>query len=249
MSLFTGFFSAVLTLVSPATFAYVVPGSPTSSLDKPLVILDPGHGGDDPGAHIQGVIEKDLCLAIAKRLKADLERRGVPTRLSRESDVSLPLDQRVAESGQWQHAIFISLHMNQMWHQAKPHGIIVYSYGREEIAEKKPGLKLPPLAPPSSELARQSARLGDRIARQFRKRGFKARGVVKTDYYVLKNPNHPSVLVELGFLTNPSERRRLAQTGYQNKLSETLSNGIESFLRDREVATMTAALDASGSRR
>src|SRR5581483_7927787 len=142
-----------------------------------------------------------------------------------------------------------SLHMNQMWRQAKPHGIIVYSYGREEIAEKKPGLKLPPLPPPSAELARQSARLGDQIARSFRKRGFKARGVVRTDYYVLKNPNHPSVLVELGFLTNPSERRKLAESAYQKKLSETLSKGIESFLKDRQITTMTASLGAPEAKR
>ena len=241
MSIFAGLFAGALAaLCAIPGNAYQAPGA-SISRRQPIVILDPGHGGDDPGAHIQGVVEKELCLTFAKRLKADLERRGISVWLTRESDMTLPLDQRVQLSRQWDRAVYVSLHANQAWHLSKARGLIVYSYGKEVIAEKKPGLKLPPLAAPPADLERQSARLGDLLARRLRDRGLKAKGVIRTDYYVLKNPAHPSVLIELGFLTNPGERHRLVEAKYQEKLSTILAGGIDTFVHGPTFEPMTAS--------
>lgn len=238
MSVFLGLFAA-LALGAPCS-AFVSPGGPAAHRSLPIILLDPGHGGDDPGAHIQGVVEKDLTLAFAKRLKADLERRGMIVALTRDADTTLPLDQRVGWSEQWQNAIYVSLHANQVWHYSKAHGLIVYSYGKEVIAEKRPGLKLPPLSAPGRDLERESAQLGNLLARRLRSGGLKTKGVVRTDYYVLKNPKHPSVLIELGFLTNPAERRKLVEAKYQEKISSVLAAGIDRYLEGPATEAMTA---------
>jgi len=113
--------------------------------------------------------------------------------------------------------------------QQKAHGIIVYSYGTSH-RDKKPGLKLPPLAAAARRLQEESARLGEIFAPRISPPRLQSQGRRTTDYYVLKNPSHPSVLVELGFLTNPTERRKLTQPAYQKKLSDILAKGIEAYL-------------------
>jgi len=97
MSVFAALFMILgLGLRPPApTLSPKAPPPPGQALDPPR----PGHGGEDLEPVIQGVMEKELCLSFAHRLKAELERRGISARLLRDKDVTLPLDQRVPKAG------------------------------------------------------------------------------------------------------------------------------------------------------
>lgn len=208
---------------------------------RPAVILDPGHGGSDLGAVIKGRREKDICLSVALKLQKSLDRPGGPGAiLTRRSDVYIPLDRRVAAGSSRDSAVFLSLHANET-RDRKERGIMVYSFGHSWKAPKSRRLRVPPLPSPSDEAAREGAILADMIARSLKAGGFRVSGVARTDYYVLKNPNHPSVLVELGFLSNPKERRSLGDPAYQKRLADTLARGLAAYLARQNRRQWTAS--------
>jgi len=98
------------------------------------IVIDAGHGGDDLGAVVKGVREKDIALVVALKLRARL--KGLPVLLTRDSDRYVPLDKRVVDSVDGNGAVFISIHLNEV-RSKKVSGATVYSYGPER-GRKKP---------------------------------------------------------------------------------------------------------------
>jgi len=199
---------------------------------RPTFILDPGHGGDDLGAVVGGKREKDIALAISLKVKKRLEALGeTGVKLTRADDRFITLDQRVDDAQEWSGNLFVSLHLNQVRYK-KPHGITVYAFGKESF--KSPKLKrhknVPPLAPPPKELARQSSAFADSIVASLRAQGLRVDAPAKAGFYVLKNPTVPSVLIELGYLSNPQEAARLNDPVYQDRLADALAVSLESYL-------------------
>ena len=226
---------------SPAT-----PPTPEESVGDRAVILDPGHGGDDLGAVSGSWREKDIALAIARRVKQKLEALGhTPVKLTRDADVFVPLNKRIDESVEWDGLAFISLHLNQV-RSKKPQGITVYAFGRQTVRlpRRHRHSKVPPLPAPPKDEARASADLARALVQSLRAQGFRVDPPAKAGFYVLKNPRLPSVLVELGYLSNPQERARLSDPAYQDRLAEAVAVSLRSYSLS-SAATSTPQL-ASG---
>ena len=223
---------AVLAAPSAAMFSSApVPHAP----GRPVlpVVIDAGHGGTDMGAVVKGVREKDIALAVALKLKARLKR--LPVLLTRDSDKNVPLDKRVVDSVDGNGAVFVSIHLNAV-RSAKASGATVYSYGPERGRGKPRPRRHPsiqPLPAPPRVAASESEFLARSMAKTMRAAGIDVE-TAKSDFFVLKNPAQPSVLVELGFLSNPEEAAKLAGAAYQNLLVECMAKAIEEYATERE---------------
>ncbi len=199
------------------------------------IILDPGHGGIDYGGVVNGVKEKHLALDLALQVKERLAKRALEVKLTRETDERVMLDKRVVDAVDWNGAVFVSLHFNKEKNK-KANGMIVYTYGPEK---RKPWRKLahptvrPMPAPPQGQ-ADESARLGRAFAKALRAQGHRVE-VGKADYYVLKNPSQPSVLLELGYLTNAEDHERIKDPAYRAKIADTLAEVIVAYAEERAL--------------
>lgn len=197
-------------------------------------VLDPGHGGTDLGAVVGGHREKDIALSIAHRLKEKLAAAGASAvRMTRDSDQFVPLDQRIDESLGWSGSVFVSLHLNQVRYK-KLNGITVYAFGKDHYKkaakESRKHRKYAPLPPPPKEMAKASAKLAESIVDSLRREGLRVEAPARAGFYVLKNPGIPSVLIELGYLSNPQEAARLIDPAYQDKLAQALASSLQSYL-------------------
>lgn len=221
--------AAALTIPSYAMH----PASPfLPAANQPLtpVILDPGHGGDDQGAVVRGLQEKVIALVFAKKLKTRLAKNAdLSVVLTRDTDRYITLNDRLVDSVDMSGSIFVSLHLNQVKGK-KAAGTIVYSYGPERLSKRRQ--RRHPSVPPMPAPPRGQAADGERLARTFsrilRGDGFRAVSS-KSDYYVLKNPSAPSVLIELGYLNNPDEAAKLNDSAYQDKMVDSLAKAIEEY--------------------
>jgi N-acetylmuramoyl-L-alanine amidase len=181
------------------------------------IVIDAGHGGfDRGGVPGQRISEKDKTLDVAQRLKRILQAEGYRVIMTRDSDVFIPLPTRVAIANSYRGASFISIHFNCA-SRVGANGIETYYY-RGDSASLASSIHSNVVSGAPSE-----------------NRGIRRRG-----FYVLRRTAIPSVLVECGFLTNPTEGR-LALTGdYRQKLAEQIARGIR-----RQPAPYVRPLTAS----
>ena len=220
------------------------------------IVLDPGHGGPDPGAvGRQGTQEKAIVLDVAKRLKRRLEEKGFEVRLTRDSDVHVPLVERCRMANGLKPDLFISIHAN-----AAPNrdacGVEVYFLSEAKtdwdravaarenaaFAEELPdtslvkdalGLILADLA--QNEFLIESSELAAAIQESAVQAGrVKDRGVRQANFHVLRNNYMPAVLVECGFLTNRSEEKLLRQGEHREKLAKGIADGVVAFAQAYE---------------
>ena len=167
------------------------------------VVIDAGHGGYDRGGIPgQTVAEKEMTLDVAQRLKKVLAASGYRVVMTRDSDVFVPLGTRVAIANSYADAIFVSVHFNSA-KRSGASGIETYFYDRESL----------PLASAIHYFVAGGAPSSNR---NVRRRG----------YYVLRKNRNPAVLVECGFLTNPSEAALAQSTAYRQKLAEEIAAGV-----------------------
>jgi N-acetylmuramoyl-L-alanine amidase len=184
------------------------------------VVIDAGHGGHDRGG-IPGQIvsEKEMTLDVAQRLKKALAASGYRVVMTRDSDVFIPLGTRVAIANSYANAIFVSIHFNSA-KRSGAGGIETYFYNRESL----------PLASAIHYFVAGGAPSSNR---NVRRRG----------YFVLRKATVPAVLVECGFLTNPSEAALAQTASYRQKLAEEIAagvrgrNSVASALTTTRVAT------------
>jgi len=197
------------------------------------IVIDPGHGGDDLGAVAYGRYEKDIALAVARKLRDRLQALGLaPVRLTRDSDDFVPLDGRVRETSAWDGALFVSLHANQVF-RSSLHGVTVYAFGHgpgRSDRNHRRHRKAPPLPAPPAEQVRASDGLAAALARGLRRERFQVEQPERAQYYVLKNPRTPSVLVEMGYLSNPVEAQLLSDPDYQDRLAAALARSLAEHL-------------------
>jgi N-acetylmuramoyl-L-alanine amidase len=170
------------------------------------VVIDAGHGGYDRGGIPgQRVAEKEVTLDVAQRLRKELAANGYRVVMTRDSDVFVPLGTRVAIANSYANAIFVSVHFNSA-KRSGASGIETYFYDRESL----------PLASAIHYYVAGGAASSNR---NVRRRG----------YYVLRKNRNPAVLVECGFLTNPTEAALAQSASYRQKLAEEIAAGV----RDR----------------
>src|SRR5213594_4149614 len=213
--------SLVITLVASDNSSAAQTGRSSASSSAPItVVIDAGHGGHDRGGIPgQSVAEKDMTLDVAQRLRNVLSASGYRVVMTRDSDVFVPLGTRVAIANSYGNAIFVCIHFNAT-KRAGASGIEPYFYSRDSL----------PLASAIHYYVTGGAPSGNR-------------GVRRRGYYVLRKTSIPAVLVECGFLTNPTEAAYAQSTSYRQKLAEEIAAGVRgrnsvgSSLSSTRVAT------------
>ena len=230
---------------------------------KPVIAIDPGHGGVDPGAiGISGVKEKDITLAAARQLKSLLERPGrYKVVLTRTRDVSLGLRQRISISRRASADVFISMHADSV---GRPNvkGLSVYTLSetasdREagKLAEKENKADLiigMDLTNESTDVRnilidlaqRESMNLGAHLAAkliaQLKREVTLLRNTHRfAGFAVLKAPDVPSVLLEMGYLSNRQEEKALKQKAYRQKLVVAIARALDDYFADTNIVSRT----------
>ncbi len=231
---------------------------PARARRKPIVVVDAGHGGHDPGASANKVREKDINLKAATTLAKILKEKGADARLTRSTDVYLKLAERTAFANENKADVFISLHCNSM---PKGHsgvaGFEIYimalpsdkdamnlaiaenkeisgdasTAAEVEKADRKTRLLLKILGDmQQNDKIGESTALTEVLHSNAKKAGLPMRKVAQAPFFVLRGAGMPAVLVEMGYLTNAAEAQRLNSAAYREKMCRSLAEGIMSYI-------------------
>jgi len=222
-----------------------------------LIALDPGHGGEDPGAIGRGgTREKDIVLAIARRLKRMIDATpGMKAYMTRDGDFFVPLHVRVQKARRVKADLFISIHADA-WIKPTARGSSVYALSqngatstmarmmaqRENEADLIGGVNLgthnPQVAKVLLDLStaaqiNDSMRVGSKVLQEIGKiNRLHKRQVERAGFAVLKAPDIPSILVETAFISNPTEEKLLRSGNYQDKVARAMLSGIQGYFGD-----------------
>ena len=195
-----------------------------------VVVLDPGHGGQDSGAMAGNLLEKDLTLDVAQRIDRLLGAQGVATLMTRVGDAYVSLADRSALANRVAAAVFVSIHFND---GSRPvvSGVETYFAAHQTRSGPAVAAWLPLLQRISTEESNvESQSLAGFIQQELVARTQSAnRGIKAEQFYVLANVRHPAVLVEAGFLTNKEDVTKLADANYREHLAIAISNGILAY--------------------
>lgn len=166
------------------------------------VVIDAGHGGKDGGSVWNGLIEKNLCLDVAKRVETALKAKGITTHMTRRTDTFVELEQRAHMANRVPSAIFLSIHFNGSRTTLISGGEVYYRSSRGKV-----------LATAISRLIKSRVTGG-------------SRGVFFADYKVLRETRMPAVLVECGYISNKREAARCATSVHRQKLADAIVSGV-----------------------
>jgi len=247
---------------SPASPASNDPPAPALLTKSPpshtvrTIVIDPGHGGKDPGAIGRGGLkEKDVVLDIGLRLKKLLRRQGYTVIMTRADDTFIPLGDRTQIANSRNADLFVSIHANANPNR-RTKGVQVYLLGKATDAEARDtasrengddnshmsdldqifnDMALDFRINHSITLAYQTH---DAFLRTVGKRYSVADlGVKRAPFYVLMNSTMPGILAEVSFISNPQEEARLRQAAYRQSIAEALARGVERYLAESEIAS------------
>jgi N-acetylmuramoyl-L-alanine amidase len=237
--------AASAALASPSTSS----GPGSSPRRPPIVVLDPGHGGSNSGAAgTTGLHEKQLSLTVAAAVADRLRTRGIAVELTRTTDRTLTLRQRVAHADRVGADLFVSIHANASPTRTQrgyetyvltPRGIDVDGRAlRSDTTTPRPGVD-PDVALVLDDVERgasqwEAADLAARMQRALRdRRGVDGdRGVRQAAQHVLLGATMPAVLVEVGFIDHPVEGHQLAEPAVQAQLADAIAEAITDQLAD-----------------
>lgn len=192
-----------------------------------VVILDPGHGGQDSGAMCGGVLEKDLTLDVARRVDRLLEAEGIATLMTRLGDTYVSLADRAAFANRVRNCIFISIHFNED-NQPVSTGVETYYAAHQITAGSFLASWLPFLwralsESPNSESQKLAGSIQEALVVRTRAAD---RGTKPAQFFVITNVTSPSALVEGGFLTNTEDISKLASDDYREQIAAAVADGI-----------------------
>ena len=223
-----------------------------------LIVIDAGHGGHDTGAIAGGKREKDLVLQVAKRLEKALKKRGYPVYMTRRDDRFLKLPQRTHIADKKGASVFVSIHANSVpkSKRNRVHGIETFFLQNTRDAKSKriaarenaavlkgAGSRLSKEVIVDSVLNGPKIIESNKLAIDVQKRmmtnlrahysGVKDGGVRHAPFWVLVGASRPSILVEVGYISHPMERKRLFSRRYQELLAKGIAEGIDNYLNNR----------------
>jgi N-acetylmuramoyl-L-alanine amidase len=230
----------------PSSYRATAPRRPLVQPEKKLVVvLDPGHGGQDSGALCGDVLEKDLTLDVALRTELLLRATGFTTVLTRDNDRYVSLSERASLGNREGNSVFVSIHFNDSPRQGAS-GVETYYSLRQA---SRPGfLWWLPFLPraDSSPIATQSESLAVALQTAL-VAGTNAfnRGIKTEQFYVLANVQRPAVLIEGGFMTNRDDIARLTTLKYRGQLATAISIGLEQYRAALRRGEPTLALAAA----
>ncbi len=191
-----------------------VPSPQVKPYQRPLIILDPGHGGDDHGAKVYFLKEKHLTLRTAILLKKKLESLGYRVMLTRSRDVFITLSRRAVLANRSQAKIFVSLHYNSC-PSKEVKGVEVFYYGSAKPERLK-----------DSQLL--ASHVLENLVAEVEA---PSRGVKKGNFHVIRETTMPAILVEAAFLTNKEERSLLRTPLYLEKIATGIATGIDRYMQ------------------
>jgi N-acetylmuramoyl-L-alanine amidase len=214
------------------------------------IVIDPGHGGKDPGAIANGLKEKNVVLAISKQLKANLEEKfGYEVLLTRKDDTFIPLEERTAIANGNNADLFISLHINAH-PTSSVHGLETYFLN---LTSSKEAMRVAAFENATSELQmsdlqdvlanimknskiKESSRLAKNVHSTLISglgdEGYplKDLGVKQAPFYVLIGAEMPAILIEVAFISNPDEAKKLGDEKFLQSVALQASQGIEAYI-------------------
>ncbi len=221
------------------------------------IVIDPGHGGKDPGASAFGLIEKDIVLQIARKVAPRLRGlTGAEVILTRDSDIFIPLEERTAIANTNDADLFVSLHINAHPSE-KVHGLETYYLNLSTNAEAMRVAafenatsthQMSDLQDILSDIMKnskinESSRLAGFVhntlsdgINDVQGKGFKNLGVKQAPFYVLIGAEMPAILIEIGFITNPNESALLNQDEFLSVVAEEIAKGIESYVQSTHAS-------------
>lgn len=174
------------------------------------VVVDAGHGGSDPGAiSVHGASEKSVNLAVARAVASRLRAAGATVTLTRQGDTFIGLDERAAIANRVSPHLFVSIHADSA-RSRSARGCTVYT---------------------CRQAGSDSTRAATTVLQAMTRSGRTGRGVRQAGYRVLTQTQCPAILIELGYLSNPTEARQLAEGGTQEQLAAAISEGILAYGR------------------
>ncbi|KXT79158.1 N-acetylmuramoyl-L-alanine amidase [Streptococcus sp. DD13] len=191
-----------------------------------VIYLDAGHGGKDPGAVANGLLEKNLNMAIQNKLKTQLERKGYKVVTTRTTDSFVDLLERSQAANKSRADIFISIHFNSG--PASFEGIETYYY--QAYAEYPSKINASYHVNPE-RMSRSDALAQAIHTHVVRQSGAKNRGVQRNTFSVLRETTAPAVLLELGYMSNSSEAKKMATSAYQDKLVAGILAGVDAYYK------------------
>lgn len=194
------------------------------------IVIDAGHGAQDLGASGKIYDEKNLVLKMAQKLKAVLKAKGYTVYLTRETDRFLPLEMRPYQTARYKADLFIAIHANAA-KDKKINGIECFAL-TPVGASSTQDTKLNWRKEIGNTYDRQNSILTYEVQKAMIKRtGATDRGIKRARFVVLKTPRCPAILIETGFMSNPSEEKLLGQNYYQQNLVSAIAEGISKFDR------------------
>lgn len=230
----------------------------TGSHQYELVVIDAGHGGHDAGAIAGGKKEKDVVLQIAKRLESQLKKRGHPVYMTRNEDLFLKLPERTKIADKKNAAVFVSIHANSVPKnkQNKIQGVETFflQNTRDERSQRVAERENASVLKGTTRLSRsviidsvlsgpkivQSNKLAIDVQRRMmtnlhaRYKDVKDSGVRHAPFWILVGASRPSILVEVGYISHPQERKRLFAPRYQELIAKGIAEGIDNYLNNRK---------------
>ncbi|MGD8422360.1 MAG: N-acetylmuramoyl-L-alanine amidase [Methyloceanibacter sp.] len=228
--------------------------------EKPILVLDPGHGGVDSGAKsANGVLEKNVVLAFAKRLRQKLEASGrYQVHMTRDDDTFLPLKERVRFAREKGAGLFISLHADYFPTEIDDaRGATVFTLSekasddearalaaKENLSDAIAGVELPDdsdevvtnilIDLAQRETNNRSVVMARSIVGELAAKGrLHTRQLRSAGFRVLKAPDVPSVLLELGFLSNEEDEKQLTSEAWRDRMAGAIRDAVESYFKER----------------
>jgi N-acetylmuramoyl-L-alanine amidase len=237
-----------------------------------LIVLDAGHGGHDPGATgPSGLTEKEVVLDVTRRVARMVEEDlGIKVALTRSTDVFVPLRDRTNFANKQRADLFVSIHANAH-PRAVSEGVETYFLSSEasdtdarQVAAVENGvvqLESPASRAKSgllksilwdlaqSEFQQESSFMAETVQDSMtRSLNLVNRGVKQAAFYVLGGAAMPAILIEIGFLTNPKEERKLATPAYRESVARAIYAGLSEYRRRYDQRLSTAALPVKGTK-
>lgn len=193
----------------------------TLPLQDTIIMVDPGHGGRDSGTYYGKIYEKDINLEISKALEEELTKNGAIVYMTRTRDIDLSsiydsakkrgdLYRRLLKIKETKSDLYISIHINWYQNTSMKGAEVLYNSINEN-----------------------NEKLAKSIMKEFKTDLGSTRTIKTTDLYMYRNTTTPGVLVECGYLSNPTERTLLQQENYQKKLATSITNGIINYLKKK----------------
>ena len=246
---------------APSGWGPTITAGSTANVNKDkefIVVLDPGHGGIDPGAERGGLVEKELALNVSRRIRDELRRAGVRVEVARDDDVFVSLEARTATAHRAGGALFMSLHADAL-SQGGAQGATLYTLSQEasdvasarlaerhnrsdilagvdlkgtddEVTSVLLDLARRETEPRTNALAEKVIASMDAAGGPMNRKPWRRAG-----FSVLKSADIPSVLVELGFLSSKRDQKNLGDPAWQAKMAKALAQAILEW-RDEDAA-------------